>query len=127
MTSTPTSTPTTVHTVARGHAGTDDYEPYDGFDAVLAGDPAGAVAWLRTASGGDGVLYAGMFTVAPSTFRYAFAGDETVHVLEGDVEISLDGGPSVRLRPGDIASFPKGARSTWTVVAALKKFFVISG
>ena len=118
---------TTAQTVARGNVATNDYEPYNGFDAVLAGDPAAGVAWLRTTAAGDGVLYAGMFTVAPSTFRYAFSGDESFHVLEGDVEIALDGGPSVRLRAGDIASFPKGAQSTWTVVAPLKKFFVISG
>ena len=118
---------TALHTVARSSVDTDTYEPFNGFDAVLAGDPAAAVAWLRTTAAGEGVLYAGMFVVAPSTFRYTFAGDETFHVLEGEVEIALDGGPAVRLNVGDIVSFPKGARSTWTVIAALKKFFVISG
>jgi uncharacterized cupin superfamily protein len=118
---------TTTQSVSRSTVATDVYERYDGFEAVLSGDPAARVSWLRTTSGGDGVLYAGMFTVEPATFRYAFTGDETFHVLEGDVEIALDGGPSTRLRPGDIASFPKGATSTWTVVAPLKKFLVISG
>ena len=118
---------TTVHSVARGTVDTTEYEPYNGFDAVLEGDPAAGVAWLRTTSSGEGVLYAGMFTVAPSRFRYTFAADESLHVLEGEVEIDIDGGPMVRLTAGDIASFARGARSTWTVLAALKKFFVISG
>ena len=118
---------TTTQTVARCTADTEDYEPYNGFEAILTGDPAAAVSWLRTTSGGEGVLYAGMFIVAPSTFRYVFAGDESFHVLEGDVEIAVDGGPTVQLTAGDIASFPKGAHSTWTVRRALKKFFVISG
>jgi len=34
---------------------------------------------------------------------------------------------SVTLQPGNIASFPKGATSTWTVRRTLRKFFVISG
>jgi uncharacterized cupin superfamily protein len=118
---------TTVHPVAHSSVDNEAYEPYNGFDAVLEGDPAAAVAWLRTTSAGEGVLYAGTFVVQPSRFRYTFAADESLHVLDGDVEIEIDGGPTVRLRAGDIASFPKGARSTWTVVAALKKFFVISG
>lgn len=118
---------TAIHTVAQGSAATDDYEPFNGFDAVLEGDPAAAVAWLRTTSAGAGVLYTGMFVAAPSRFRYTFAADESFHLLEGKVDIALDGGPSVHLTAGDIVSFPKGAQSTWTVTAALKKFFVISG
>jgi uncharacterized protein len=96
-------------------------------DAVLSGDPAARVAWLRTGSGGAGVLYTGMFTAEPSTFRYSFAGDESFHVLDGDLDIQVDGGEAVTLGPGDIVSFPKGASSTWTVRAPLRKFFVISG
>ncbi|HEY3017138.1 MAG TPA: cupin domain-containing protein [Nocardioides sp.] len=113
--------------VERSSVDTSDYEPFSGFDAVLDGDPAAQVAWLRTSSGGPGVLYAGMFTAAPSRFRYTFGGDESLHVLNGDVEIEVDGGPAVRLGPGEIASFPKGVSSTWTVHRALRKFFVISG
>ena len=113
--------------IAKSQVGTQAYEPYNGFDAVLAGNPAARVAWLRTESGGAGVLFTGMFTVEPSTFRYTFSGDESFHVLDGDLDIAVDDGDSVTLRPGDIASFPKGARSTWTVRAPLRKFFVISG
>jgi uncharacterized cupin superfamily protein len=114
-------------TVTRSTADVSSYEPYNGFDAVLEGDPAAGVAWLRTTPGGDGVLYTGMFVAHPSVFRYTFLGDESFHVLDGDFEVAVDGGETVRLRTGDIASFPKGARSTWTVHRTLKKFFVISG
>jgi uncharacterized cupin superfamily protein len=106
---------------------TGDYEPFDGFEAVLGGEPAARVAWLRTSSGGDGVLYAGMLTAQPATFVYRFAGDETFHVLDGELDVTLEGGERVSLRPGDIESFPRGARSTWTLHAPFRKFFVISG
>ena len=109
------------------HVDTATYEPFDGFDALLDGDPLARVAWLRTTSGGEGVLYTGLCTAEPSRFRYTFAADESFHVLDGDVEIAIDGGPVVRVAAGDIASFPKGARSTWTIREPLRKFFVISG
>ncbi len=116
-----------VMAACKSHIDTVDYEPFDGFEAVLEGDPNAKVAWLRTESGGEGMLYTGMFTAEPSTFRYAFGGDESFHVLEGDLEIMIDGGETVTLTPGDIASFPKGALSTWTLHSPLRKFFVISG
>ena len=112
---------------ARSTIALDGADSFTGFDAVLDGDPAARVAWLRTASGGEGMLFTGMFSAQPSTFRYTFGGDESFHVLDGDLDIAVDGGPVVTLGPGDIASFPKGASSTWTVRAALRKFFVISG
>lgn len=111
------------------HAASDSiaYEPFDGLGAVLSGAPDAQVGWLRTTSAGDGMLYAGMFTAQPSTFRYQFSGDETFHVLEGDLDVAIDGGPTVTLRPGDIVSFPKGASSVWTIRKPIRKFFVISG
>ena len=98
------------------------YEPF-----VHEGKPFGEVHWLRTESGGVGVLYAGLWSHDPATFRYVFPGDETFHLLEGRVRIQVDGLPAVDLEPGDIVSFTKGQASTWTISARMKKFFVISG
>ncbi len=118
---------TEVATIARSDATTTDYEPFTGFDAVISGDPDAGVAWLRTAPAGDGVLFTGMFQAEPSVFRYSFAGDESFHLISGDVEIAVDGGETLRLTDGAVASFPKGAVSTWTIHRRLTKFFVISG
>ncbi len=68
----------------------------------------------------------GIFTGNPSTFPYTFSGDETFHVIEGDVTIEVEHA-AVDLHPGDIVSFPKGATSVWRVHKPFKKFFVISG
>lgn len=116
-----------VATIAHDTATTMVYEQFTGFDAVVSGDPDAGVAWLRTTPAGDGVLFTGMFRAEPSVFRYTFAGDESFHLLSGDVEIALDGGATVRLTDGAVASFPKGAASTWTIRRRLTKFFVISG
>ena len=59
--------------LTRSTVATDVAESFTGFDDVLDGDPAARVAWLRTGSGGEGMLFTGMFTAEPSTFRYTFA------------------------------------------------------
>ena len=59
---------------------------------------------------------------------YPFGADETIHALEGELVIDLvETGETVVLKPGDVASFTKGTKSTWTVTSPFKKLFVISG
>ena len=112
----------TVKSTPVSNVGATEYEPF-----IHEGERFGDVHWLRVGSGGDGVLYAGLWTHEPAEFPYVFPGDETFHVLEGEVTIETDGGESVTLRPGDVASFTKGQSSTWTIAQPFKKFFVISG
>ena len=112
----------TVKTVPVSNIETSEYEPF-----MNEGEAFGDVHWLRVGSGGDGVLYTGLWTHAPADLPYVFPGDETFHVLEGEVTIDVEGGDSVTLRPGDIASFTKGQSSTWHITQPFKKFFVISG
>ncbi len=96
-------------------------------EGVVAGELKGRVHWLRQEGVGEGMLMAGIFTGEPSTFPYEFAGDETLHVIEGRVTIQMENGESVDLKPGDIASYPKGAKSTWKIHEPFREFFVISG
>ncbi|MFM7159463.1 MAG: cupin domain-containing protein [Planctomycetaceae bacterium] len=101
---------------------TTTYEPF-----LVEGRPFGEVHWLRTTGSGSGLLLAGLWKHPPATFDYTFPADETLHVLEGRVRIQVQGGDAVELRPGDLASFPRGALSTWTILEPLKKFFVTCG
>jgi uncharacterized cupin superfamily protein len=103
-----------------------DWEPFP-FEDIQEGEPDGKVHWLRQGSGGDGVLLTGMFTAQPCKVGYEFIGDESLHLMEGEITVEVEGGDQVELQPGDIASFPKGARSVWTIKSPMKKFFVISG
>jgi len=103
-----------------------EWEPFP-IENVIEGDPDGKVSWLRQEGAGDGMLLAGVFTGQPSKFPYVFAGDETFHVLEGRVTITVEGGETVELSKGDIVSFPKGASAVWHIHEPAKKFFVISG
>lgn len=112
----------TVKTIPVTNISAQDYEPF-----MVEGKQYGEVHWLRTESGGEGVLYTGLWRAEPQDIPYVFPGDETFEVLEGEVSIQVEGGEAVDLKVGDVASFPKGQASTWTVKSSFKKFFVISG
>lgn len=91
------------------------------------GKKLGEVHWLRQGGSGEAMLLAGLWKCEPLTFEWNFPGDETFQVLEGELTISFESGEEVKLKAGDLASFPKGAKSTWTISSPFKKFFVISG
>jgi len=105
---------------------TNEFEPFP-LDDVVEGDPQGKVHWLRTEGSTDAALMSGIFTGQPSRFNYVFETDETFHVIEGRVTITLDSGEAVTLAAGDIVSFPRGARAVWDIQEPLRKFFVLSG
>jgi uncharacterized protein len=64
----------------------------------------------------------------PMSFDYEFPGDESFLIISGAVRITLtESGEKVELRQGDVASFPKGTQSLWTVLEPLEKFTVVSG
>lgn len=108
---------------------TEEFKPFTpealGIDSV-DGEPDIHIHVLRDTSGSDGSVWSGVALVEPSTLYYTFAGDETIHVLEGAVRISVEGEDPVELGPGALASFHKGARSTWEVTSRLREVFVLT-
>ncbi len=60
----------------------------------------------------------------PSTFDWVYAVDETVHVLEGEVEIAYLG-EVLQLAVGDTAHFLAGTTATWTVPKRVMKSFTL--
>ena len=60
------------------------------------------------------------------TFDYEFPVDEMFQVLQGKLLIEIPDSENIKLQQGDIVSFNKGIKSTWTIQSSFKKFFVIS-
>jgi len=103
-----------------------DFEPFElPPDDVLEGQPNARIHWVRPE--GNGSQAAGVFRCDPSVFRYAWDADETIHVLEGEVRIEVDGADSFTLGPGGIASFSAGDSGVWNVLAPFCEVFVLSG
>jgi uncharacterized cupin superfamily protein len=93
-------------------------------EIIVSGDPAAKVHWLRASAAGEPAYYAGVWTVERCTFDYVFEMNETAHIIEGHVVVTQEDGPTLDLHTGDVAHFPKGAKTRWEVRERLKKVFV---
>lgn len=105
----------------KSEVSTNTYEPF------MVGDKqAGEVHWLTTTNSSGQATYSGLWRCEPMTFDYEFPGDEIFQVLQGNLLVEIADGENVNLKEGDIISFNKGIKSTWTIQSSFKKFFVIS-
>jgi uncharacterized protein len=63
-----------------------------------------------------------------SVFPWEFVTTETALILEGECEMTPEGGgPSVTFKAGDLVVFPNGYKGTWEVKKPLKKHFKHNG
>jgi uncharacterized cupin superfamily protein len=91
-------------------------------------ETGGLVHMLRS----DDAVQAGLWkpTLVPGQREYVVTVDlvwhETILVLEGAGQIEIEGGPTLELRPGNMISLPKGARTRWVVSDDFKEFWVYS-
>ena len=110
--------------VRRSAVGAEQWEPCDTSDGRLIGE----AQWLRRRAHGGWSHTAMLWRCDAMSFDYTFPGDESFVVISGSVKIELiDTGVVVELRGGEVASFPKGTRSVWTIVEPIVKFTVVSG
>ena len=107
--------------VVKSVVSTNAYEPF------MVGDKqAGEVHWLTQTNSNEQPTYSGLWRCEPMMFEYEFPGDEIFQVLQGRLRVEILNGDTVNLETGDIVSFDKGMKSTWTIQSSFKKFFVIS-
>lgn len=83
---------------------------------VVSGTPEAAAAVLWQAP--DGAI-TGLFSCTQGAFRYAFASQESMHVLSGRVIVSPDGGDPVELVAGDTLVLPAGTAAVFDVRESL--------
>ena len=92
-------------------------------------DFGGEVHYVRTENG-EHPYHAGVYRAEgdpPEQFSYEYELNETIHILEGRVEIAVDGGPTLDLGPGDLASFRAGTRAVWRIYRTpFREIFVLS-
>jgi uncharacterized cupin superfamily protein len=88
-------------------------------------ETGGLVHLLRA----DEAVQAGLWkpgAVAGKVIEVKLDADETLLVLDGSGRLQVDGGPALELRPGDMVSLRKGARTKWVVDGAFREFWVYS-
>jgi uncharacterized cupin superfamily protein len=85
---------------------------------VLEGDPQARSALLSGSA--DGMAMTAVWDCTAGAFNWFFGGDETVHILEGEVIVDDGSGPRT-LAAGDVAFFPAGTWARWEVPRYVKK------
>ena len=63
-----------------------------------------------------------IWTCEVSDFPWEYAEKETCFLLEGEVEVSTEGG-TVRFGTGDFVVFPKGLKCIWKVIKPVRKHY----
>jgi uncharacterized cupin superfamily protein len=71
----------------------------------------------------DSRIVRGIWSCTPGRFRWSYTYDETVVVFQGTATVVMENGEEVSLKPGDVAFFPRGQGSTWTVHENFRKAF----
>jgi uncharacterized cupin superfamily protein len=96
----------------------DDWEPDS--------DPPGEVHILCAEAGFQAGLWRPVAGVTPDPVTWTVSAREAILVLEGRGRVEIDGGPTLDLEPGTMASIPEGARTTWHVTPDFKEFWVLA-
>jgi len=98
---------------------TDDYRP----DPEIGGDAEEHTLF------DDGAMRAGMSRFSadadPDPPAWELPATEVLLVLEGAARIEIEGGPTLELETGDIATLPKGLRTTWHLTLPFKEMWVL--
>lgn len=58
-----------------------------------------------------------------SEFPWTYDASETCYLLEGEVEVTPEGGETVRFGAGDLVIFPAGMVCRWNITQAVRKHY----
>jgi uncharacterized protein len=90
---------------------------------ILSGKPV--FRGVETMRSPDGRVVSGLWACeGPASFVWHFSHDETVHLLEGRVEVEYQG-RRFSINPGDTASFHASTHAVWHVPGHAKKAYTL--
>ena len=90
---------------------------------VISGSPQAGDFVFSTSA--DSRETSGIWSCTPGSFHWTFDTDETSVILQGRVTVQMEDGVTLHLGPGDLAFFPHGQESIWTVEENLRKVYVL--
>jgi len=70
-----------------------------------------------------GVFGWGIWEKEVSEFPWTYDSEEICYLLEGEVEVTPDGGEPVKIKAGDFVTFPAGMSCNWKISSPIKKHF----
>jgi uncharacterized protein len=87
---------------------------------AVSGDPHTKTWNLHTSD--DGKILAGIWESTPGVWKIDYDAWEYCHLLAGSCTIELEGKAPVHLKTGDVFIVETGAKGTWTVHEAMRKY-----
>lgn len=80
--------------------------------------------WVQHTSA-DGAIISGTWEATTGTWHTVYKFYEFVHLIEGRITITPEGGTPVTMNPGDAFTVEAGFTGTWKIEAPVRKHFVI--
>ena len=80
--------------------------------------------WVQHTSN-DGSVISGTWEATPGTYHATYGAYEFVHLIDGQITITPDGGTSVTVKPGDAFTVEPGFKGTWKIEKPVRKHFCI--
>ena len=80
--------------------------------------------WVQHTSA-DGSVISGTWEATPGTYHATYGAYEFVHLIDGQITITPDGGSSVTIKPGDAFAVEPGFAGTWKIEKPVRKHFCI--
>jgi len=63
------------------------------------------------------------WTKEVSEFPWEYDSEETCYILEGEVIVTPEGGQPVKIKAGDLVTFPEGMKCVWKILKDIRKHY----
>lgn len=70
-----------------------------------------------------GVYQWGIWEKEISEFPWTYDTEEVCYLLDGEVDVTPDGGQTIQIKAGDFVTFPAGMSCYWKISSPIKKHF----
>lgn len=80
--------------------------------------------WVQHTSADGGVI-SGTWEATPGSYHATYSAYEFVHLMEGQITITEDGGSPVTMKAGDAFVVDAGFKGVWKIEKAVRKHFCI--
>ena len=80
--------------------------------------------WVQHTSH-DGSMISGTWEATPGSYHATYSAYEFVHIMEGEITITPDGGTPVHVGPGDAFVIEANFKGTWKIEKAVRKHFCV--
>ena len=88
---------------------------------VVEGNPSMKTWVLHTSA--DGSMMSGYWEATPGTYHATYSAYEFVHVIEGKMTITPDGGTPVHIKAGDAFVVEADFKGLWKIEETIRKHF----